>query len=138
MAYQITWEPEGVLTNYSGFLSAREMAESATKLQADPRFDEMRYVINDLSRVSGHDLTEDSILQIAVLNYGAHASNPNCRIAYATADERLTKIIRATLMMPSMKSYEVEVKPTASEARDWLSSKPRLHEISSIQGIRIR
>lgn len=138
MAYKITWETEGILINYSDFLTSREMIESATKIHADPCFDEQRYVINDTSRITGHDLCEDSFIEIAAANYGAYASNPNCRIAYVTTDQKLTKIIRETLMMPGLKSYEIGVKPTVGEARDWLDSQPRKHEISITMGARLR
>lgn len=136
MAYEMVWEPEGVYSGYSGFVSGREMIESAKKIHADPRFDEARYVIKDLSRVSQHDLSEAVFTDIAVANYGAHLSNPNCRIVCVTPDEDLTKIIENTLKSPDMRSYQVEVKPTLSEARDWLDSQPRLFEVSSVMGVR--
>jgi hypothetical protein len=135
MAYEIAWEPEGVVICYSGFVTARELIESANKIQADPRFDDMQYVIDDLLELKGCDLSKESFLDLAAANYGAYASNPNCRIAYVTKDVGLSQIIKETLMMPGLSSYEVEVKPTVSEARDWLSSKPRLQEISSTMGL---
>jgi len=134
MAYDINWEPEGIHKHYSGFVTGREMIESATKIQCDPRFDDMRYVINDFTGITGHDLSIDAFTDLAASNYGAHASNPNCRIVYVTTDTNLVKVIQDTLMSPAFISYEVEVKPTISEARDWLDSQPRKHELSSTLG----
>lgn len=134
MAYDIKWEPEGIHKHCTGFVTGREMIESATKIQCDPRFDNMRYVINDLTGITGHDLSIDAFTDLATSNYGAHASNPNCRIVYVTTDANLVKIIRDTLMSPALSSYQVEVKPTLSEARDWLDRQPRQHEMSSTFG----
>jgi len=134
MAYDTKWEPEGIYRHHSGFVTGREMIESAKQTQSDPRFDEMRYVIDDFTDITGHDLSIDAFTYLAASNYGAHASNPNCRLVYVTTDTNLVKIIRGTLMSPDLVSYEVEVKPTLSEARDWLDSLPRKHEISSVMG----
>lgn len=136
MAYNIVWEPDGVHKQYSGFITGRELLESCRKIHSDPRFDEMRYVINDLSEVAGHDLATDTLTDLAVANYGAHFSNPNCRVVFVTPDENLAKTITDNLMSPTVKSYQVEVKPTVSEARDWLDSQPRLYEMSGVMGIR--
>ena len=137
MAYEILWEPEGIHKKYTGLVSGREMIESAQKIQSDRRFDEMRYVINDFSEISGHDLSVEAFLDLAASNYGAHASNPNCRIVFVTIDQGLTKMVEDTLMSPGLSSYQVVVKPTVSEARDWLERQPRQHEISSVLGFRI-
>lgn len=136
MAYNIVWEPDGIHGEYSGFVTGREMIESATKIQADPRFDEVRYVINDFANVTRYDLSEEAFTDLGVANYGAHASNPNCRIVYVTIDKDLTKIIENTLKSPDLRSFQVEVKPTLLEARDWLDSLPRLHELSNIMAMR--
>ena len=134
MPYEIVWEPEGVHKSFTGFVSGRELTESATKVQGDPRFDEMRYLINDFSNIAGNDLSIDAFLDLAAANYGAHASNPNCRIVFVTTDPGLMKIIENTLMS----SYQVEIKPTLLDARDWLDRQPRQHELSSSLGIRFR
>jgi hypothetical protein len=48
------------------------------------------------------------------------------------------KIIENTLMLPELSSYQVEIKPTLLDARDWLDRQPRQHELSSSLGIRFR
>jgi len=136
MTYEIKWEPEGIHKHYFGFVTGREMLESAMKIQCDSRFDDMRYVINDFTGITGHDLSINAFTDLAASNYGAHASNPNCKIVYVTTDESLVKIIQDTLMSPDMSSYVVEVRPSLSAARDWLASLPRQHEMSGITGIR--
>ncbi|KXB31638.1 hypothetical protein AT959_04545 [Dechloromonas denitrificans] len=136
MAYEVDWEPEGLLKRFSGFVSGREFIQAVEQTQADPRFDEAHYVINDFSEASGHSLSEETLTQISAINYGAHASNPNCRIVYVTTDESLKERVRQVLIASNMSSYQTEVCPSLAEARDWLDSQPKLHLLSNVMGFR--
>jgi len=134
MNYQLTWEPEGIYKKVSGFVSAKELLHSVTDVQSDRRFDDMRYVITDLTDMTGHDFSEELFADLAAIHCGAQASNPNCRMVFVTPDETLAKIIGDTLRSPHLISYVVEVKSTIGEARDWLGSQPRQDEVSCIMG----
>lgn len=136
MAYEVEWEPEGLLKRFSGVVSGREFIQAVEQTQADPRFDEAHYVINDFSAVSEHGLSEETLTQISAINYGAHASNPNCRIVYVTTDEALKERVRKVLVSSDMSSYQTEVCPSLGEARDWLDSQPKLHLLSNVMGFR--
>ena len=138
MAYEIVWEPDGVLVQFTAQVSAREFLNSATQIQGDSRFDEARYVINDFSAITGHELGEEVLTELSALQYGAYASHPNCRIVFVTADTGLAEQVKRILMAPEMTSYEVEVLPTVSDARDWLDSQPQLHMMSNVMGFRLR
>jgi hypothetical protein len=138
MPYSLVWEPDGVLVEFSGPLTARELIHSTRQLQSDPRFDEASYVINDLSLITGHQLSDEALRELSALNYGAFASHPNCRIVYVTTDEALAGQLDAILMAPEMVSYEIKSLPTVTAARDWLDSQPQLHMMSNIMGFRIR
>ena len=138
MPYALVWEPEGVLVEFSGAITARELIHSTRQLQSDSRFDEASYIINDLSAITGYQLAEEGLRELSAINYGAFASHPNCRIVYVTTDATLAGQLDAILMAPDMISYEITSKPTVSAARDWLDSQPQLHIMSSIMGFRIR
>lgn len=136
MAYEVEWEPEGVIKRFSDFVSDREFIQAVERTQADARFDEAHYVINDFSKVSGHSVSEEALTQISAINYGAHASNPNCRIVYVTTDETLKEGVKNILVASSMSSYQTEIRASVAEARDWLDSQPKLHLLSNVMGFR--
>ncbi len=138
MPYSLVWEPDGVLVQFSGSLTAPELIHSTRQVQADSRFDESRYVINDLSAITEHHLSDEVLRELSAINYGAYASQPNCRIIYVTTDEVLAGQLLAILMAPEMASYEVATWPTVTDARDWLDSQPQLHQMSNIMGFRVR
>ena len=137
MAYELVWEPDGVIKQFSGTVSAREFVEAVENVQGDFRFDDVRYVINDLSSVTKHEITEDVLTEVAVLQYGAFASNPNCRVVFVTTDEELAARVMTTAAVAGLVSYQTEVCPTVSAARDWLDSQPQLHLMSNVMGFRL-
>ena len=137
MAYELVWEPDGVIKQFSGVVSAREFIEAVENVQGDYRFDDARYVINDLLAVTKHELSAEVLTEVAVLQYGAYASNPNCRVVFVTTDEALAVRIKNTPAVAGLISYETEVFPTVTAARDWLDSQPQLHLMSNVMGFRI-
>lgn len=137
MPYDLVWEPEGVHKRFSGFVTARQFIQSVEQTQRDSRFDEIHYIINDLSEITGHELSEQVLTHLAAINYGAYASNPNCRIVYVTTEDALVGRLKANLVSGEMTSFQVEVLPTVSDARDWLDSQPKLHNLSNVMGFRL-
>ena len=134
MAYEIIWEPEGVIRQFSESVSAREFMQSVERVQGDSRYDDMRYIINDFSSASASALGEEVFTELAVLHYGAYASNPNCRVVFVTADKTLAGLVR---QQGPVVSYPTGVLPTLVEARDWLDSQPQLHLMSNVMGFRL-
>lgn len=137
MAYEQLWEPDGVVRKFSGKVSAREFINSVEQVQGDARFDDARYVINDFSLVTEHGLSEEALTEAAILQYGAYASNPNCRVVFVTTDALLAGLVKDSQATSQLKSYQTEVLPTLTEARDWLDSQPQLQLMSNVMGFRI-
>jgi len=136
MTHDAIWKPDGVHKKLSGFITAIEFIRAAIEVHSDQRFDDIRYVINDLSGVTGHELTTDSLADLAVIHCGFRYINPNCRIVFVTTDENLAKIIINTLMSPRLASCPVEVMATISEARVWLGSQPHLQHTRKVTRLR--
>lgn len=137
MAYELVWEPDGVVLQFSGGVSSREFIQAVENIQGDSRYDDARYVIHDLLGVTQHQLSEEALTEVAVLQYGAYASNPNCRIVYVTLDDALAARVRNLPTISGLSSYQTEVCPTVSEGRDWLDSQPQLHLMSNVMGFRL-
>lgn len=126
MPCEIVWEHKGVYKHLSGFVSAEEFVRSVEAIQADPRFDEIRYVINDFCDVTGHQLTHELLSELAAIQYGAHASNPNCRVVYVGTDLALTCLLEDVLIGSMLSAYQVTLFASVPEAREWLQGQMRL------------
>lgn len=126
MPCEIVWEHKGVYKHLSGFVSAAEFVRSVETVQADPRFDEIRYVINDFSDVTAHQLTEDLLSELVAIQYGAQASNPNCKVVYVGADQDLSRLLETLLVGSQASVYQVMLFATVPEAREWLQCQMRM------------
>src|SRR4029077_8536092 len=89
MPWSNVWEPRGVCTHFSGFVTAEEYVRSAEDICADPRFDELRFVIKDLLAVGDHSIDLRPRVPIAAIRYGARFTNPNIYLVLLTPDPRL-------------------------------------------------
>ncbi len=124
MTCKIVWEHKGVCKRLSGHVSADEFVRSVETIQADPRFDDIRYVINDFSAVTSHELDEDRLIELAAIQYGAQASNPQVRAVYVGTDPQLTQRLESILLEgPQPPVYRVTLFPTLPQARDWLQTE---------------
>lgn len=136
MAYDLFWEPHGVYKRLSGFVSAAEFIESVRAVQGNARFPEVRYVINDFSDVGSHGLTDDFLVGLEALQYGAHATNPRCRIFFVTQDLELASLIGKHLVYGHMVSYEVVILESLAQVRLWLETQPATFRLSHKYGYR--
>ncbi|PRD66657.1 hypothetical protein [Malikia granosa] len=127
MPCEIIWEHKGVLKRLSGHVSADEFVRSVEAIQADPRFDDIRYVINDFSHVSSHELDADLLQELAAIQYGAQASNPQVRAVYAGLknDPELAQLLQSILIGSKRSVYRVALFDTLPQARDWLQGEMR-------------
>ena len=75
MPYEILWEARGVVKRHHGFLSADELLAASREIQGDPRFDYLRYIINDFLEVEDHAVDTTAIEYFACLRIGAAQIN---------------------------------------------------------------
>lgn len=127
MPCETIWENKGVFKRLSGHVSADEFLRSVEAIQADPRFDDIRYVINDFSQVSSHELDADLLQELAAIQYGAQASNPQVRAVYVGlgGDPVLAQLLQSVLIGSQSSVYRVALFETLPQARDWLQGEMR-------------
>jgi hypothetical protein len=131
MPFANVWEPRGVCTQFSGFVTAEEYVRSAEEICADPRFDDLRFVIKDLLAIDGHSIDRAAVEPIAAIRYGARYTNPNIYLILLTADPRL-----APLAQPDSKSflrglYDTCAFADEAAARRWLAAQPPLTRLGA-------
>lgn len=124
MPYEILWEARGVVKRHHGFLSADELLAASREIQGDPRFDYLRYIINDFLDVEGHAIDRAAIEYFACLRIGAAQINRQVLSPFvATREPGLT--IGTLLQAPLYENgHPVRIFPTLTEARAWVSSHP--------------
>ena len=131
MPYANVWESRGVCTRFSGFVSADDYVRSAEDICADPRFDDLRFVIKDLLAIDGHSIDRAVVDSIAAIRYGARYTNPNIYLVLLTADPTLVPLAH-----PEPKSFlrglcESCAFADEAAARRWLASRPPLTRLGA-------
>jgi hypothetical protein len=123
MPVELTWESRGVYRRYFGDVTARERYRSFDQICADPRFDDLRYVITDYLAVRSYEISDDDTPQIAALHVAPMRTNPNIVIAAVVVDEQIIAAIRHFISLRFI-TQPYEIFSTLPEARAWIA---RLH-----------
>ncbi|MFL6698214.1 MAG: hypothetical protein ACJ8GJ_13690 [Vitreoscilla sp.] len=131
MPYSNLWECRGVCTRFSGFVSAAEYVLSAQEICADPRFDDLRFVIKDLLAIDDHSIDRDAIEPIAAIRYGARYTNPNIYVILLTTDPRLAPLTRPDASSFLRGLYETCAFADEAAARRWLATQPPLTRLGA-------
>jgi hypothetical protein len=124
MDYEITWEGSfGWIARFTGWVTPESAASVAMALTSDPRYDDLRYAIIDLTQSPGHTFRRDDVNAIAnamVQQIGAGMSNRNIiEIAIAT-DPRMLNFLKTYASLTTRPFY---VFDTLEEAREWLAEQ---------------
>ncbi len=131
MPYSNVWESRGVCTRFSGTVSAGEYVRSAEEICADPRFDDLRFVIKDLLAIDAHSIDLEAIDPIAAIRYGARYSNPNIYLILLTADPRLAPLAEPDSSPLLRGLYETCAFADEAAARRWLAAQPPLTRLGA-------
>jgi len=126
MAYTNVWEPAGVASRFTGFVTAEEYVRSAEEICADPRFDGLRFVIKDLLGIDGHAIKPEDCDSIAAIRYAARLTNPNIYLVLLTVDERLVPFAHPKSGSLLHGLYETHAFASEEAARCWLAAQPPL------------
>jgi hypothetical protein len=121
MSHEICWELNGVVRRFWGNVSFSEVLRSVCEVQVDPRFNEMRYLMDDcLAVMDGCFVKElaaerlDFLQQLASsLSGSAHRAIVVDPMNAARVGERLGRTPQSF--------YRTRVFTTTDEARDWIA-----------------
>jgi len=122
MSYELIWEPAGVVKRYRGVLTGHDLVESVERTEADPRFDGLRYVINDFLAVVRVEVILADVEHVAAVDRGAAMTNRDIWIAVLTTSGEITGLARRYAEL-SRNVYPTQVFETMSQARLWLADR---------------
>jgi hypothetical protein len=124
MDYAVTWEGSiGFYARFIGWVTPQSAASVAQELTSDPRYDELRYAIIDLTESHGHTFRRDdrnAVANAMVQTIGAGLWNRNIiEIAIAT-EPRMMNFLKTYASVTTRPFY---IFDTLAEAREWLSEQ---------------
>jgi len=125
MSYELLWEPRGVYLQFGGQVSINDILNATIQFEGNSRFDNLRYVIADYSRITGCDAKPTDIYDVWVMDAGAKRSNPNIKKAIVTTTSEVIELARCYKSM-FMTAYPTEIFSTEVDARKWLGLSDEL------------
>lgn len=120
MPHKNTWEQDNLYREFSGEIASDEILESNFKLQAHPNFESIKYIINDFTEVTAHNI------ELVHANVYAKTdeiiSNTKGKLKIALIVPINSTIMEAaigyrTLMINSL--FSCEIFNTLEEAKAW-------------------
>jgi len=124
MPHTLSWRDGGLFRTFTGMVTGTEILESNLEMHGDRRFDEIKYVINDLSQINDFDISTDDITALQTVDRVAEYSNARLKIAIIVSNnEALIEL--ATLYRKSMQdnAYEAEIFANLEEAHKWARTR---------------
>lgn len=120
MPFTTTWEKTGIYTQWTGHSTSSEMIEFLAGVQANHRFDEVRYSIHDFSACESYQLDEEETEFVAALDRAGATTNSKIRIAVVTTNRDVLEMV-SCYQRASLSLYSVKIFDTLAEAREWLA-----------------
>lgn len=111
-------------THYVGLVTGREMIDAAIEISADPRFDDIRFVIGDWSAITNAQISVDEVKELAAFVGAVAVSFPRIINASVVANYESGQA-RAALYNDLAQNSPWQTKTFSSldSAMEWLSSK---------------
>jgi hypothetical protein len=123
-SYKNTWEFHGVVTRFSGVVTANVYLASSAEIASDMRLDELQFVIKDFSDAAGIDIDPSMFEELAIIRFGVQATNPGARIVLVGTIQGITALADSLQAPPLKGSHETRAFATMAEAREWIGRQP--------------
>ena len=120
MPYTITWMTKGVIWAFHGTITGQDGIKANQDIYGDPRFDDLRYGIVDLSKAKQFNLSAEDVEIAAALDEAATLSNPRLVVAIVTVEKEALKFAELYKSAMTKTNWKVEIFPSMEDAEDWV------------------
>ena len=121
MSYKNNWEDNGLHRKFTGKITGQEILESNLSIQVNPRFDQIKYVLNDFLSITEFEITTDDVNIISTIDNVAAISKKSLKIAIVADNTDLLKWINEYLKMMQGSPYATAVFSTSDDALKWVA-----------------
>lgn len=126
MPHKTTWTANGIIWEYSGIVTLEQVADANTEFYNDPRSDNSKYQIFDVSAVDEIVGDEAQAKRLAAIDHGASRSIPDLKIALVINESMLP--LAETYMENLSKlgcRWDCKTFYFQAEARAWITEQTR-------------
>ncbi|MBD3610603.1 MAG: hypothetical protein HUJ30_08640 [Gammaproteobacteria bacterium] len=82
MSYELKWtDDRGLQRTFKGSVMADDVLTSVLTVHGDPRFEKIRYIINDFTNITDYNLDDEDIKVLSAMGKAATLTNPGLKVA---------------------------------------------------------
>ena len=122
MPHTNTWEPDGLYRKFSGEISGDEILESNFELHTHPRFQDIKYIINDFTEITGHTIDPSYTRAYAISDDVISTMKGRLKIALVAIQDEHVKLAGNYREQMKGKAFECEIFKRINDARKWVSN----------------
>ncbi len=122
MPYVNEWEEKGVYRKYDGAVTSKEILRAVQEVEADARFDDIRYVISDFLDISDYSFECEDIVLLASIDSAAAISNPDINVAVVMDSPGMMEAVKIYTDSLDRPPYPTQTFATLTEARAWVNA----------------
>ena len=122
MGYEILWESQGgVVKRFFGKVCTGDFVNAVLSTEADGRFRNLRYVLNDYLGIKELSFDRADVNFISALYSATALSNPRFKIAFVTRNPKIIALANEYANSP-LNAYPAKTFSTLTDARNWLET----------------
>lgn len=119
-SYRHFWEPRGALHILDGVMDQRVLEQSLIEFHADPRYDDIHFLIVDCLNCAGITITVSKIEELAARSAAATRRKFSYRVAVVTTSFEIAALIDLVDQL-KFGTQEFQCFATMQEARNWIN-----------------
>jgi len=121
MPYTLTWESKGLYRKFTGDVSGDEILKSNFELHVDPYFQNITYIINDFTGMTGHSIDISHTEVYAKTDDIVSNSKGRLKIALVATQADHIDLANSYCDQMEDKLFECEIFKNIKDARNWVS-----------------
>lgn len=122
MSHHNKWEESGLYRKFTNIINGDEILNSNLSIHGDARFNDITYVINDFTQISGFEINNSDITKIATFDNVASLSNNHLKIAVVATLDSLLSWINLYCDKMHGAPYECKIFTNTDDAYVWVSA----------------
>ena len=122
MSHLNIWEKKGLYRKFENNINGEEVLMSNYSIQGDPRFDDIKYVINDFTQIIDFEVSSADINVIAATDNAASISNPDIKIAMISTHDPLLAWIKRYCEIMKDVPFECKIFSNIDDTYKWVSA----------------
>ena len=119
MAHTVNWKPDYLYRKFTGEITGEEILKSNFDIQAHPRFEKIKYLINDFNEVTSLLVNAEHARIFASTDDIISDTKGKLKIAIVTTNEALFELVESYRTAMKNRLFECEIFASVEEAKKW-------------------